>query len=190
MSMALQVECHAPAVSTRSTRRDPVEMPAVIMLDAWGRTLFSTPAARTLCSRFEIGFTATPGGISAVVQGSLAAGASPRAGMSRLVSTPDVEVMITSCMDSRLVAGVNAPHYMVVLSLRAPKETDSWLQQLTPSERRIAHLVGQGLRNKQIADALSISNRTVECHMNTIFQKLGLSSRAQLVRRLVLTAEN
>lgn len=161
-----------------------------MMLDVSGRTLFSTPAARMLCSRFEIGFTATSGGISAVAQGRLAAGVAPRAGMSRLVSTPDVDVMITSCMDSRTVSFGNAPHYMVVLSQRTPDTANSWLQSLTPSERRIAQLAGQGLRNKQIAAALSISNRTVECHMNTIFQKLGISCRAQLVLRLALAAES
>ncbi|WP_157995419.1 helix-turn-helix transcriptional regulator [Peristeroidobacter soli] len=165
-------------------------MPAVIMLDASGRALFSTPAARALCSRFEIGFAATSGGISAVVQDRLAAGVSPRAGMSRLVSTPDVDVMITSCLDSRAIGLSHIPHYMVVLSQRTPDTADSWLQPLTPSERRIAHLAGQGLRNKQIADALNISNRTVECHMNTIFQKLGISCRAQLVLRLALAAES
>jgi DNA-binding CsgD family transcriptional regulator len=176
--------------ATWTSRRDLIEMPAVMMLDVAGRTQFSTPAARALCSRFEIGFTATLGGLSAVVQGRLAAGVSPRAGMSRLVSTPDVDVMITSCMDSRPAGIGNAAQYMVVLSQRAPDTADSWLRSLTPSERRIAQLAGQGLRNKQIADALSISNRTVECHMNTIFQKLGIRCRAQLVLRLALAAES
>ena len=183
-------EGNTSPITPRTSRRGLVELPAVIMLDVCGRTLFCTPAARTLCSRFEIGFTATSSGLSAVVQGCLAAGVSPRAGMSRLVSTSDVDVTITSCLDSRLVGAGNAPHYMVVLSQRAPNAADSWLQGLTPSERRIAHLVGQGMRNKQIADALSISSRTVECHMNTIFQKLGLGSRAQLVRRLALAEDS
>lgn len=181
--------CARHSTVARTPRRDLVELPAVLMLDGGGRTLFSTPAARMLCSRFEIGFTATSGGISAVVQGLLAAGVSPRAGMSRLVSTAEVDVMITSCVDSRLVGASNVPHYMVVLLERASDGDDGWLRQLTPSERRIAHLAGRGLRNKQIADALSISIRTVECHLNTIFQKLGLSSRSQLVLRLAHSAD-
>ena len=37
-----------------------------------------------------------------------------------------------------------------------------------------------GLRNKQIADQLSITEGTVKIHLHTIFEKLGVSSRVEL----------
>lgn len=58
---------------------------------------------------------------------------------------------------------------------------DSWAT-LTPTERNIAALVGQGLRNKDVAERLSISPRTVETHLTRIYRKLNVSSRVQLAQ--------
>jgi len=54
-------------------------------------------------------------------------------------------------------------------------------EQLSPREREILQLAASGLRNKVIADKLSISVRTVEGHFNSIFAKLGVSSRMEAV---------
>ena len=51
---------------------------------------------------------------------------------------------------------------------------------LTMREREIALLVASGLSNREIADELVISKRTVDAHVNHIFTKLGVSSRVQL----------
>jgi DNA-binding NarL/FixJ family response regulator len=51
---------------------------------------------------------------------------------------------------------------------------------LTPRELEIVRLVATGLRNKQIADQLSITEGTVKIHLHTIFEKLGVSSRVEL----------
>ena len=53
---------------------------------------------------------------------------------------------------------------------------------LTPTERNIAALVGAGLRNKDVAERLSISPRTVESHLTRIYAKLEVSSRVQLAQ--------
>lgn len=52
---------------------------------------------------------------------------------------------------------------------------------LTDREQEVLHLVVQGLRNKEIADALGIAERTVKFHTNLIFQKLGVTSRSEAV---------
>jgi predicted ATPase/DNA-binding NarL/FixJ family response regulator len=53
-------------------------------------------------------------------------------------------------------------------------------QLLTPRQRQIAELVSQGLSNKEIADALVISIRTAETHVEHILTKLGFTSRTQI----------
>jgi len=53
--------------------------------------------------------------------------------------------------------------------------------QLTKREQEIAALVAESLTNSQIARRLIISSRTVDAHIASIYGKLGISSRVQLV---------
>ena len=53
---------------------------------------------------------------------------------------------------------------------------------LTAREHQIAELVADGLSNREIANQLFISNRTVETHVSHIRRKLDVTSRTQLVR--------
>ena len=53
---------------------------------------------------------------------------------------------------------------------------------LTGREREVAALIGQGKTNGEIAGELVLSKRTVETHINHILSKLGLTSRAQIIR--------
>ena len=55
---------------------------------------------------------------------------------------------------------------------------------LTPTERRVAELVAQGLQTKQVAGRLFVSPKTVEGHLSRIYGKLGVSSRTELAHRL------
>ena len=52
---------------------------------------------------------------------------------------------------------------------------------LSEREREVLRLVAEGLPTKQIALSLSISERTVKFHVNSIFHKLGAENRAQAV---------
>jgi two-component system nitrate/nitrite response regulator NarL len=52
---------------------------------------------------------------------------------------------------------------------------------LTPREIEMVQLVAQGLRNKVIADRLSISEGTVKIHLHNIYEKLGVDGRLELV---------
>jgi len=51
---------------------------------------------------------------------------------------------------------------------------------LTPREREVARLVSDGKSNREIAEALVLSERTVENHVGNILTKLGFDSRAQI----------
>jgi DNA-binding response OmpR family regulator len=53
---------------------------------------------------------------------------------------------------------------------------------LTPAEERVFWEVIQGYTNKHISDRLFISPRTVQAHLGSIFSKLQLENRAQLVK--------
>jgi DNA-binding CsgD family transcriptional regulator len=55
---------------------------------------------------------------------------------------------------------------------------------LTPSERRTASLAREGLSNREIAQQLFVSSRTVESQLRSAYQKLGLSSRQELADAL------
>lgn len=48
---------------------------------------------------------------------------------------------------------------------------------LTPRERDVLRLIGQGLVNKQIARRLGISEKTVKAHLTSVFQTIGVSDR-------------
>jgi DNA-binding CsgD family transcriptional regulator len=54
------------------------------------------------------------------------------------------------------------------------------LDALTASERRIAELAGEGLTNREIAQTLFVTARTVEGHLTSVFRKLGVDSRDEL----------
>jgi DNA-binding CsgD family transcriptional regulator len=54
------------------------------------------------------------------------------------------------------------------------------LDSLTASERRISEMAAQRLTNKEIAQALFITTKTVELHLGNAYKKLGIRSRQQL----------
>lgn len=54
------------------------------------------------------------------------------------------------------------------------------LEALTASERRIAELAADGLTNREIAQTLFVTGRTVEGHLTSVFQKLDVKTRTAL----------
>jgi two-component system response regulator DevR len=67
----------------------------------------------------------------------------------------------------------------VVTSLSAPGAGQA-LSGLTPREREIAALVGQGLKNREISERLLITERDTQAHLAHIFEKLGVEDRLEL----------
>jgi len=61
-----------------------------------------------------------------------------------------------------------------LLSRRAQRRPG---EDLTPREREILDLVGQGLANKQISRRLNIKEKTVKAHLTNVFQRIGVSDR-------------
>jgi DNA-binding NarL/FixJ family response regulator len=66
-------------------------------------------------------------------------------------------------------------------SLPADGRTDDTLTDpLTRREQEVMTLVARGLTNRQIAQELHLSERTVENHVSKILRKMGLTSRARV----------
>jgi len=55
---------------------------------------------------------------------------------------------------------------------------------LSPAELRVALAVGRGLSNRDAAEHLALSPRTIDAHLQSIYRKLGISSRSQLAVRV------
>jgi DNA-binding CsgD family transcriptional regulator len=55
---------------------------------------------------------------------------------------------------------------------------------LSPTERRIADLVAEGRTNREVADALFVSVKTVEANLSRVYHKLAVRSRTELTRRI------
>jgi DNA-binding NarL/FixJ family response regulator len=67
------------------------------------------------------------------------------------------------------------------MQLDAAAAEPSVFASLSARERQILALIAEGLANTDIADRLSISEKTVRNHTSNIFDKLGVWSRAQAI---------
>ncbi len=79
-------------------------------------------------------------------------------------------ITLTERTRTELVAAGGRPRRLVL----------SGLDSLTPSERRVAQLAADGLSNREIAQNLFITARTVEGHLTHAYEKLAITSREQL----------
>ena len=58
------------------------------------------------------------------------------------------------------------------------------IDSLTPSERRVAQMATEGQTNREIAQALFVTPKTVETHLSHVYRKLGIQARSQLSRAM------
>jgi DNA-binding NarL/FixJ family response regulator len=87
----------------------------------------------------------------------------------------------------RVVAGECVLDPSLVAELLAPRSRAGALDALSSREVEVLGLVAEGLTNGGIADRLTLSERTVEVHVQRIFSKLGLPDDQQLNRRVLST---
>ena len=65
------------------------------------------------------------------------------------------------------------------LMLRTPHRNMPLRRDLSPRERQICEHIAQGKRNKEIAEALGISEQTVKYHASAVYRKLGMNGSAE-----------
>ncbi|MDX6276254.1 MAG: hypothetical protein QOJ72_382, partial [Nocardioidaceae bacterium] len=63
--------------------------------------------------------------------------------------------------------------------IRAERSDDDLLGRLTPQERRILDLIGEGMTNRQIATEMFLAEKTIKNHVTHLLLKLGLKRRTQ-----------
>jgi DNA-binding NarL/FixJ family response regulator len=85
----------------------------------------------------------------------------------------------------RVASGGSALDPLVVSELLGRRRTNGPLERVTPREREVLELMAQGRSNQGIADRLVITERAVQKHITSIFQKLGLSAGGDDHRRVL-----
>lgn len=76
---------------------------------------------------------------------------------------------------------------LVAAGAKPRRERISGVDALTASELRVAQLAAQGLTNRQIAQTLFITMRTVSAHLGQVYSKLDIADRNQIASALSLT---
>jgi DNA-binding NarL/FixJ family response regulator len=136
-------------------RASETKTPAVMLLDSTDRELvvdaFRAGARGVFCRDYS--FKALPKCIRRVHEGQV------------WVSNVELEFLLE-----------------LVINLRPLKARNSGgMALLTPRERDVVRLAAEGMRNQEIAVKLGVSEHTVRNYMFRIFDKLGISSRVELV---------
>jgi RNA polymerase sigma factor (sigma-70 family) len=147
-------------------------MPRLNGVDAIGLICEKAPGAKilafTVASDDSLFFAALRAGAI----GYVTKAAEPDEVLNAIRTVAEGYSYLPSTMAQRLVH-----HFSTNTSLLA-----EWVDKLTPRERDVLALVGQGATNRTIAEILNISPATVRIHLRHAQEKLGLRSRAQIAK--------
>lgn len=107
------------------------------------------------------------------------------AALRRASRRTDARKRLSAGVDLAYKAGASAlaargRDELVAAGARPRRLAASGPDSLTASERRVAEMASTGMTNREIAQALFVTLRTVESHLTNVFRKLDISSRAEL----------
>jgi DNA-binding NarL/FixJ family response regulator len=170
------------------------DAPGVLTLDRNGRVLSRTPSAGRLLSELRkldppwVGLPVAVGMVANAVRRALA----PTSDRD-LDLVPRVRVQARSGRWLTLHGSLSEPvdgrpgETVIVVEPAKPEEV-AWLNVaaygLSPREEEVVRLVVRGLSTKGISKALFIAENTVQRHLSNIFEKVGVRSRRELIKRL------
>lgn len=165
------------------TDRCPALAPGVLLTEAMAKQDPDTAAeAARACARLGD----TLGELAALEAAAVAAAETKNPAGAREFGAlaQNLAVRLGARTDQRRVESRLRAHG-VVLGVIGPRcrTADGW-GSLTPTEQRVATLIGGGLTGPQIAARLGISPRTVQTHVSHALAKLGLGSRVALAARV------
>jgi two-component system response regulator DctR len=153
------------------------EAPACLLLDVRmpgtsGLVLFDRLVERGLTEALPVIFLTGHGDVPTAV-------AAVKRGAFDFVEKPFSNNALVDRVELALAASARA-----LEQRHAGREVERALAELTEREREVARLVVEGRSNKLIADALSISVRTVEVHRARVFEKMAVKSAVELANLL------
>jgi DNA-binding CsgD family transcriptional regulator/tetratricopeptide (TPR) repeat protein len=90
--------------------------------------------------------------------------------------------LATACGADAIAA--RAHDELVTAGARPRRDPTENRSNLTASEMRVARMAAEGTTNREIAQALFLTENTIETHLRSVFRKLQISSRSQLARAL------
>ena len=93
--------------------------------------------------------------------------------LKAIIKVHEGEVWIERSMMGSMIQELNKPQ------LVDPEVTK--IESLTDREREVIALIGEGLKNKQVGERLFISETTVTHHLSSVFSKLEVSDRLELI---------
>jgi DNA-binding NarL/FixJ family response regulator len=96
----------------------------------------------------------------------------------------DLDQLLAAIREVARGGAVIDPKIVETLVAAKSRATPSVLARLTPREREVLALLAEGRSNAAVADALVLSERAVEKHINSIFAKLGLPEARDAHRRV------
>jgi DNA-binding CsgD family transcriptional regulator len=111
-------------------------------------------------------------------------GALRRAGQRK-----EARVRLTEAIDVARVCGAapvatRAHDELVAAGARPRRDPTESRSHLTASETRVARLAAEGMTNREVAQALFLTEKTIEVHLTSTYRKLDIGSRSQLKRAL------
>jgi DNA-binding CsgD family transcriptional regulator len=164
--------------------------PSVIVVDTADRVTNMTPAAHVRIE--ELGGWDNGSLPATVLVTSAAARSTPELATNRAVGRDGAWLVVrATTFAAPTAAGASPTRDDVVITIDVASSADiSSLalaaRGLSPREQEVASMVLQGVATKGIAESLGLSPHTVQDHLKSIFVKLGLNSRREMVQQLAL----
>lgn len=159
-------------------RREPVEPVDIALFDPYGHSQLGLDEVLRLASSDNVDAVAvyTWQLLAGQAEKALAAGA--KAVLAKSLSAADLVKELERVQRGETVVSQD-------FRLNTPLSWPGADMRLTERESEVVTFLASGMSNRDIAAAMTLSENTVKTHLKSIFQKIGVASRAQAVARIV-----